>query len=420
MDNDRAVQVFGEEGLATFLEQKNILSEQEQLNAQVKELSQQLNSIMRTGITAPDVIVSIASGVMMGLFDALFKQFVPQHGSLKHDHDVKRTAVDYKVAKPQGTKGSVQDLHRQVGPGHDVFRFKEALELMSGKTSDFPLWGKKASDFTGGKLHPGNMRFDEFILRGGFRIPNNPKAELMNHLIIDFFTKRSLPIPGTSFIADHSEACAKVMMKMYDEGLNLKNFVGGLSATILLEVLIRGYAILFKAIIPVGGEAFKSDDNDAFITVFKNVLEANKNYTRSNEFYMQGMIAHGSSFLLDTLITTGSKSYAGLFQLNYGSLIAFAGYVTKYLLECHKKRQNLVFQSDKARQLLLYNENDWYQGFKENIQMIALNDGFTETFSPAIILERNKETSMLCNEIGTKIERKRDLNEIAKGIDIGE
>ena len=76
--------------------------------------------------------------------------------------------------------------------------------------------GKTITEQTGGTLHAGNMRVDDFLARGGFKIPDDPKAELMNHLLIDFFKKTSLPIPFTSYIADHSQAMAKIMMGMYE------------------------------------------------------------------------------------------------------------------------------------------------------------------------------------------------------------
>lgn len=96
----------------------------------------------------------------------------------------------------------MNDLHRQIGQGHDIFRFKEALGLMKGERADFDLWGQKATEILGHELRPPNLPLSDFRKLGGFKIPDDPRGELVNHLLIDFFTKRSLPIPGSSYLAD--------------------------------------------------------------------------------------------------------------------------------------------------------------------------------------------------------------------------
>ena len=94
-------------------------------------------------------------------------------------------------------------------------------------------------------MHPGNMKIEDFLAKG-FKIPDDPKTELVNHLVIDFFTKTSLPIPGTSYLADNSEVLAKIMMVLYKNGLNLKTAAGNTSSTFLLSLIINGYIFLLK------------------------------------------------------------------------------------------------------------------------------------------------------------------------------
>ncbi len=409
--------VFGRDNLESFTKQNATLFEQKKLETELDELNDQLKSVWRTDLSRTDVIVSISFGVLMGLFNALFKQYIPKHGKFKHDHNVNRTAIDSKVPKPMNMKGSVQNLHRQIGPQHDIFRFKEALELISGERNDFPLWGRNISDFTDGILHPGNMKIDEFLSRGGFRIPADPCKELMNHLLIDFFTKMSLPIPGSTYIADHNQTCAKIMMTIYDDGLNLKNFIGNLSSTMLLEFLNRGYAFLFKAL-PYGIDCFNTDNSNKFISAFKEIKIKNKEYLQSNEFNLQGMIAHGSSFLIDTIISTSSKSYAGLFQLNLGSLTLFSTYTIKYLIKCLKESNEIKSNISEVHLLLSQAENDWYSRFRNNILDIANDNNFITTFSPQIIIERNHSTSIAYEEITETVNRRKELLYELDGVDI--
>ena len=206
--------IFGDQALTGLANRKSIELEIEKLYQENDILLEQAQSAFHVDLTLADIIIASASGVVCGAISGCFKSFVPQEGKLKHKHGTHRVAIDHKVPKPSGMHRSVQGLHRQIGPGHDLGRFKEALDLMSGKTNDFPLWGKNISDYTGGVLHSGNIKLDRFLNTGGFKIPEDPKAELINHLLIDFFTKTSLPIPFSSYLADSSPLMAKLMISM--------------------------------------------------------------------------------------------------------------------------------------------------------------------------------------------------------------
>jgi hypothetical protein len=118
---------------------------------------------------------------------------------------------------------------------------------MKGARADFDLLGRKATEILGHELRSGNLRLSEFR-KLGFRIPVEPRKALLNHLLKDFFTKRSLPIPGSSYPADHSEEMATVMLLMYKNGLNLKTAGGNLIGYTMVQVIIHGYTFLFKAV----------------------------------------------------------------------------------------------------------------------------------------------------------------------------
>ena len=258
--NGKSVEWLAE---TTAIMQRWILDIRSEKLEELADLRMRAAEAFQVHMTMPDILVSASAGVLLGLANGLFKTFIPKHGPLKHEHHVTRTAVDYQVPKPEGYHGSVQDLHRQIGPGHDIFRFKEALEMMkSGNVTDFKLWGTTATEILGHQLRPGNLKLVDFLAKGGFNIPSDPKGELLNHLLIDFFTKRSLPIPGSTYLADSSPEMAKVMLTMYDEGLNLKSALGNFIGFALVQIIVHGYTFLFKAI-PVSNFSVKNISVDS-------------------------------------------------------------------------------------------------------------------------------------------------------------
>ena len=139
MDNNELKLIFGERAIESLQERKQLEYQIDKLTQENELLLQKANKAFSVNLSVTDVVVAAATGVLCGAINGSFKTFVPQHGDLKHKHSTTRTAVDYKVPKPEGMKGSVQGLHRQIGPGHDIARWNEALDLISGKTNDFPF-----------------------------------------------------------------------------------------------------------------------------------------------------------------------------------------------------------------------------------------------------------------------------------------
>lgn len=389
----KLVEFCGEDAANSLLHRMDIDKQISALKKEQKALEEELKKSFSVNLSCTDIIVAISAGILCGAMNGLFKSYVPKHGNLKHKHSTTRTGVDYKVPKPNGMKGSVQGLHRQIGPGHDIGRFKEALDLMSGKTKDFPLWGKTIAEQTGGVLHAGNMSIEDFLAQGGFKIPADPKAELMNHLLIDFFTKTSLPLPFTSYIADNSQAMAKIMMGMYDNGLNLKNVVGNVSSLAILQLVTHSYAYLFKSAKEVNLYSRIKDVSSPkeFMSLFNELGEENKQYIKSKDFNVLQALAHGSSFLVDTIITVGSKNYAGLFCLDFGTLIAFATDVIKYVKKSTDTYKDTLSEINAISDQVLCLENSWYEAFREDMLRLASKDDFFDTFDPEKIMAHHDE-----------------------------
>lgn len=400
MESTQLSLVFGDQVLTGLSNRRAIEAEIDKLYQENNVLLQQARNAFRVNLTLADIIVASATGVFCGAVSGCFKSFVPQEGKFKHNHGTRRTAIDHKVPKPEGVHGSVQGLHRQIGPGHDLGRFKEALDLISGKTDDFPLWGKNISDYTGGVLHSGNIKLDSFLKTGGFKIPDDPKAELLNHLIIDFFTKTSLPIPFSSYLADNSEFMGKLMISMYGNGLNLKNLVGSLSSIAVIQLVTHSYAFLFKALSSSNFVTRIKEANGAeeFKVAIDLLSNEYKLYIESKEFQIIQMIAHGASFLVDTTITTASQNYTGILSLDYASLLILGSSAIKYLSSGVTDYRVAMEGVAKINQSLEAANQKWFASFKHDVLMLARSDNFTQTFSPKLIREKHEEVMQTLNQ----------------------
>ena len=419
MDYLQLIEFCGEDAVNSLSHRTEIQKQISGLQAEQAALEEELKKSFAVDISLTDVLVASIAGIVCGAMNGLFKSYIPKHGNLKHEHSTTRSGVDYKVPKPEGMKGSAQGLHRQIGPGHDLGRFNEALDLMSGKKKDFPLWGKTITEQTGGTLHAGNMRVDDFLARGGFKIPDDPKAELMNHLLIDFFTKTSLPIPYTSYIADHSQAMAKIMMGMYDSGLNLKNLVGNVSSVAMLQLITHSYAYLFKSAktVDLYGRLHNVKSIEEFGELFSELNAENKRYLKSNEFNVLQAIAHGSSFLVDTIITMASKNYAGLFCLDYGTLLCFTVDVIKYVKQSTDKRKKTLAELSAVSDDILSLECTWYETFRKDMLQLAQKDGFYDTFNPELIMAQHED---IIGKLEAGRDRRSDMLSELKEWDIDE
>jgi hypothetical protein len=410
MANDALiVEIFGEENLIYFSSQKEIIDDKKEKLQELSDLRKRASDVFKVNLTFPDIAVSVSAGVLLGIGNALFKDFIPKNGSLRHEHGTTRTGVDYDIPKPQGFKGSVNDLHRQIGPGHDIFRFKEALGLMSGESKDFNLWGKTATSILGHELRPGNLKLDIFRQLGGFKIPTNPKSELINHLLIDFFTKRSLPIPGSTYIADSSPEMAKMMLTMYDNGLNLKTGLGNLLGYTLVQIIIHGYTFLFKAI---PQSDFKLT-NLSFDSA-KSLVETYLQLIKKNEFHIMMMMSHGSSFLVDSIITLSSKSYTGLFQLNYLSLMAFSKHLLQYLIKNIGEYNKLIEEAKSKANEISAIDVVWQTNFRTVFEKNFTDPNFQSIFDKDEWLQNSTKILNFKNTVSENLQREKLLLEQLK------
>ncbi|MFZ4590656.1 MAG: hypothetical protein ACOYN6_06640 [Ignavibacteria bacterium] len=425
MFNDtQFIKIFGEEASRDFNNQQRLFIDKQVKLDEIDELKQKAASLFNITndlVWPRDYLVSILAGVILGSANAIFKNYISVKrikggktdfrlfGDGKHEHEVTRTIIDAKAPKLPGMKFG-NDMHRQIGPFHDRLRQTETLELLSGNVNDYNIWGKKASEIIGHPLSSMRNDYSKFIDLGGFKIPNDPKKELANHLFIDFFSSRSNPIPGTTFIGDAKPEYAKVLLGMYDEGFNEKNTYGNLVGYFLLEIIIRGYTLLFKAI-PQSGFSIHNINKESIGKLFKTY----KDLKNSNGFYAMMMMAHGSSFLCDTLITTGTKNYAGIFQLNYASLIAFSKYLFQYLIKNYKEYMKLM-KEVKAKKIEIYDiDNKWLVDINNSIARSVSDPNYLSIFDNSIFESQNEWLINSQTEIIDMVSEEKKLIDKLKG-----
>lgn len=391
MDDNKLTLVFGETTINKISERNDIQRRIDDLYDESNALILKANKSFDVKLSLSDIIVSASAGVICGSVSGCFKSFVPKHGPLKHKHSSTRCGIDYQVNKPTGYRGSVQGSHRQIGPGHDIGRIKEAIDLMSGKTSDFPQWGSTIVKNMGAPLHTGNMSVEQFIKMGGFKIPDDPKRELFNHLLIDFFTKTSLPLPFTSYIADYNEFFAKIMLGMFDEGLNLKNLVGNSFSMAIVKMILDIYVLLFVVAsnLDIYNQFKHAESSKTLFNILTLWKEAYNEYKKSNEYNVMQMISHGSLFTLDSTITIASKNYTGLLSLNYPALVSLANHSLMYVTSSMKKYSNYLKEIKNVNLAIEETNYKWFEDYKKDFTQLINNDGFSAALSTEIIAENH-------------------------------
>ena len=161
----------------------------------------------------------------------------------------------------------------------------------------------------------------------------------------------------------------------------------------MLQLITHSYAYLFKSAktVDLYGRLYHVKSIDEFGELFSELNDENKKYLKSNEFNVLQAIAHGSSFLVDTIITMASKNYAGLFCLDYGTLLCFTIDVIKYVKQSTDKRNKTFTELSAVGDSILSLECKWYETFRTDMLQLAQKDGFYDTFDPELIMAQHEE-----------------------------
>jgi hypothetical protein len=209
-------------------------------NNELNEIFLNLNSPIYERISWDkwDYIFGFGAGILGGLIDIfLGKPGGYKEPKIKNDsylglgkhlkkYDLKNNPIDAHI--PGASAGD----HRLYSYGHDLFRFIKGLQLIMGKTDEIGIAG------TGGII---SGKFDNFT---------SPEKLweavliLVIHLYKDFWTARSLPIPGTTLIAElNGDKMPEFIHNLTNnKEFNLRQLSGQALSITVIEIIIRVYS----------------------------------------------------------------------------------------------------------------------------------------------------------------------------------
>lgn len=148
-------------------------------------------------------------------------------GKKINQYDLKNNPIDFQEP------GAFGGDHRLYSRGHDLFRFFDGVrQTMAGEYRGISSvgWGEMV------KQYPGYATMD-------FKT-----ALIVNllHLFKDFWTARSLPIPGMTVLADlNNQQMPKLAEDLYTEhGVNLRTISGQAFSVGSIELMLRVYVFL--------------------------------------------------------------------------------------------------------------------------------------------------------------------------------
>jgi len=127
--------------------------------------------------------------------------------------------------------------HRGLSSGHDLLRPLEGIRQFKDGLFRGYYWAN------GEKI-----LFESFTTPGG--VPFKPRelwgASILAwslHMICDFFSTTSLPIPGTSYFREINNRDLRIFVQkdLYEHGINLRHLVLQTVAPFFIEVFIRSY-----------------------------------------------------------------------------------------------------------------------------------------------------------------------------------
>ena len=186
-------------------------------------------NVERLPWTKSDLITAVVSGAIGIAIDLLSKKSIGEASAEKlvkpfREFDLKNNPIDKHL--PGASPGE----HRVFSQGHDIFRFYETVKvMMEGKALSYHTSGglmevKAVSDFP-------NLSLEQAAII------------LSIHLLKDVFTSRSLPMPGTSLLADLNNGKVPdfLVKGARTNDLNLKNGTGAVMATMIPILFARVY-----------------------------------------------------------------------------------------------------------------------------------------------------------------------------------
>ena len=194
----------------------------------VKQLEKELEKpVQREKWKRSDYIAVAAAGMAGALFDLLQNHKLLLRPDLHEKIPHRKHAIDFALGG---------NTHRVISGGHDLLRFAEARQML--------IEGKYQA------LFRGEHSFATFYRYGGKEFPyekigeNAATIALLTHWLADFFSKRSLPVPGWSYLTQKDGRLADFAYKSYKAGLNVRSVLSNLSGVALTGFILRLYTYI--------------------------------------------------------------------------------------------------------------------------------------------------------------------------------
>lgn len=251
----------------------------------------------------------------------------PETPKYLKEYDLKNNPIDSHI--PGASLGD----HRLYSYGHDLTRIFKAISLMRGNTSEIGIDSIKG--ILSETLHP-NWNTNITISQAAMI--------LFLHLYKDFFTSRSLPIPGSTLIAElnGNKMPAWLEESYIEKEFNLRTITGHAVSAAIPEILIRFYIFL----------KYHNKDIDKELVNHKR-----------NELLL----------LSHSIVSTGNLTKAYLAQnpylINYSEIFRILSLASGVLIQNSKFTNNL-----KAKNHLRIADNFLDEKVNELLMIVALDE----------------------------------------------
>ena len=194
------------------------------------------------GLRAPDHFASVFAGLAGGILD--LRPAIADALTSEEMHQQLDGAFKERLREATGKSGTIAidnavggPDHRLVGPTHDVFRLFKTVKLVREGRFESAVKGvsKEAASYRRGL--PPYLKVDD---------PKEALILVIMHWAADFFSSRSLPLPGWSRLAEvDNREFVSWLFKVYREGANLRTaisqFASNLSGLTLISILLHVY-----------------------------------------------------------------------------------------------------------------------------------------------------------------------------------
>ena len=143
--------------------------------------------------------------------------------------------IDYQGQSFAGKWGS----HRGLSPGHDLFRPLEGIRQFEDGVFRGPYWKDGVKHIFESGVNQHGKEYEHMGWAAAV-------VAWLCHVACDFFSKSSLPIPGTSWLREWSndETRRFLQNSVYQQGINLRHVTLQTIAPLAVEIGIRSYVAI--------------------------------------------------------------------------------------------------------------------------------------------------------------------------------